>query len=139
MRFWDSSAVLPLFARQDASTKVDAWLREDPVLAIWTLTPVEITSALWRLVREGAVDEDVAVRADSRAQEVVAASYLVVDVEGVKVLARRLLRMHAVRAADAMQLGAALLWSGGQPHNRMFLTLDARLAVAARREGFIVL
>lgn len=138
MRFWDSSAVLPLFVRQEGSVRSDAWFREDPVLAIWTLTPVEITSALWRLVREAALDEDVAVRADTRAQEIVAASYSIVDVDGVKATARRLLRVHTLRAADAMQLGAALLWSAGQPQEPVFHTLDARLAVAARREGFVV-
>lgn len=138
MRFWDSSAVLPLFVRQEGSVRADAWFREDPVLAIWTLTPVEITSALWRLVREAALDEDVAVRADARAQEIVTASYAIVDVDGVKATARRLLRVHRLRAADAMHLGAALLWSAGQPQERVLHTLDARLAVAARREGFVV-
>jgi hypothetical protein len=56
----------------------------------------------------------------------------------VKGLARRLLRVHALRAADALQLGAALVWAGGRPQGKVLLTLDERLALIAKREGFEV-
>ncbi len=138
MRFWDSSAVVPLLMRQQASARVDRWWTDDGSLALWTLTPVEITSALWRKVREGTLDEDDARRAEIRMQELADASYTVTDVESVKGLARRLLRVHAMRAADALQLGAALVWAGGRPQGKALVTLDDRLALTARREGFEV-
>lgn len=138
MRFWDSSAVVPLLVRQPASARVDRWWSEDAQVALWTLTPVEITSVLWRQVREGALDEADARVAEARTQELADASYTVADVEGVKGLARRLLRVHALRAADALQLGAAVVWSAGQPQGKTLVTLDERLAAAARREGFDV-
>jgi len=138
MRFWDSSAVVPLLVQQGASHEVDAWIADDDNIAIWTLTPVEITSALWRLVREGGLGEQDARSAEARAQDVAAASYTVVDVDAVQATARRLLRVHALRAADALQLGAALIWAGGHPQNRTLHTFDERLALAARREGFAV-
>lgn len=50
--------------------------------------------------------------------------------------ARRLLRLHALRAADALQLGAAIEWANGRPNGRVFHTLDKPLARAAEREGF---
>jgi predicted nucleic acid-binding protein len=100
------------------------------------LTPVEITSALWRLVREGTLEEPAALAADVRAHELASASYTVADVEEVKSLARRLLRVHVLRAADALQLGAAIVWAGGNPNGKTFHTLDTRLATAAQREGF---
>ena len=139
MRFWDSSAIVPLLIQQPTSARADDWLAQDPVVALWTLTPVEITSALWRLVRSGQVAEEVAHAADVRSQELMAASYTVADVDMVKGIAQRLLRVHALRAADALQLGAALLWSGNQPQGKTLHTFDDRLALAARREGFDVL
>jgi uncharacterized protein len=115
-----------------------AWLRADPDIAVWTLTGVEITSALWRLVREGALGEADARVAEQRAAEFVTASRVVVDVDTVKSWAQRLLRVHTLRAADALQLAAALVWAGGRPEGRHLCTLDDRLASAARREGFLV-
>lgn len=138
MRFWDSSAVIPLLIRQPRSALVDGWFAADRGLALWTLTPVEITWALWRLVREGALSEEDALGADARSAELAASGHTVVDVDAVKALARRLLRVHPLRAADALQLGAALLWAAGQPQGRILHTLDDRLGVAARREGFAV-
>ena len=53
-------------------------------------------------------------------------------------LAQRMLRVHALRAADALQLAAALLASDEEPAGLEVVTLDSRLADAARREGFRV-
>jgi hypothetical protein len=68
----------------------------------------------------------------------VKASHVVINVETVKSQARRLLRLHPLRAADAMQLAAALEWAGGRPAGQLIHTLDAQLALAAAREGFLV-
>lgn len=139
MRFWDSSAVVPLIVAQAASSLADSWLSDDPELALWTLTAVELTSALRRLVREGLLAERDANAGEARVDELVQASHLVVNVDVVKSQARRLLRLHSLRAADAMQLGAALEWAAGRPTGRLFVTLDAQLGRAAAREGFRVI
>jgi uncharacterized protein len=138
MRFWDSSAIVPLLVAQSGSERVDAWFREDRELVLWTFTGVEITSALWRLVREGALIEGDARVAERRAAELAAASRVVVDLDSVKAYAVRLLRVQSLRAADALQLGAALVWANGRPEGRMLCTLDDRLRQAAQREGFVV-
>lgn len=138
MRFWDTSAVVPLVVRQSASARTDRWYAEDPEIAIWTLTTVEIASALWRLRREDALTEEDARDAESRSEELASGSFIVADVDSVKALAVRLLRVHALRAADSLQLAAALVWSGSRPHGKLLHTLDERLALAARREGFTV-
>ncbi len=59
--------------------------------------------------------------------------------ERIRRTARRLLRVHPLRAADALQLGAALVGADNHPESLDFVTLDTRLADAARREGFQVL
>ncbi len=139
MRFWDSSAVVPLLVAQPSSADADAWLGDDGAIAIWTLTPIEVASAVQRLLREGAMSEAQADVAAQRTQELVRACHVVVDVEAVKRRAARLLHLHTLRAADALQLGAAIEWAVGHPEGRIVHTLDTRLAAAARREGFTIL
>jgi predicted nucleic acid-binding protein len=138
MRFWDSSALIPLLVGQPASTRVDDWLHGDPAIAIWTLTPVELSSALQRLLREGSLTEVLTDAAEKRMLELVQSCHLVVSIEHVKSQARRLLRLHPLRAADGLQLAAAVEWAGGRPQGRTLHTFDTRLAAAARREGFEV-
>jgi len=138
VRFWDSSALVPLLVEQDASSRAAAWVAEDEAIVLWTLTPVEVASAVRRLVRDRVLEEADARLAEARIEELVPACHVVIDVELVKALALRLLRLHPLRAFDACQLGAALHWAEGNPHGRTFHTLDARLAVAAQREGFAV-
>lgn len=139
MRFWDSSALVPLVVRQAGSADVEAWIDEDPVVVVWTLTIVEVVSALRRLVRDAALPERAASAAESTAGAILARTHVVADVDRVKAIAVRLLRVHALRGADALQLAAALVWADGAPSDLVVHTLDQRLALAAEREGFRVL
>lgn len=139
MRFWDSSAIIPLLVQQGSSTQADAWYEEDPQIVLWTLTSVETISGLQRLARDGLLKESEALTAEERLHHLVGAAHVVVQIEPVKAVATRLLRLHPLRAADALQLGAALCWSQNQPEGRFLITLDAKLAGAAVREGFMVL
>jgi predicted nucleic acid-binding protein len=138
VRFWDSSAIVPLLVTQPISTETDRWFVADPAIAVWTCTTVEVVSALRRLVREATLAEAVAVDAERRLDELVRACHVVIDVEGAKARARRLLRVHPLRAADALQLAAALAWADGESGAAVLHTFDARLGQAARREGFQV-
>lgn len=138
MRFWDSSAVVPLLVVQQASPHAAAWIGADDAMVIWTFTSVEVISALRRLVRESAIDEEAARLAENRVEELVRVSHVVIDVDPVKAHATRLLRLHPLRAFDAVQLGAALHWAEGHPQGRTLHTLDGRLRLAAQREGFLV-
>ena len=138
MRFWDSSAIVPLLVRQKSSPLAEVWVTEDADMTVWTLTSVEVLSAFRRLVREQGLDEERAVIAERRLDELVRACHVVVDVTAVKRLASRLLGFHPLRAFDALQLGAALLWAEGHQEGRTLHTLDTRLGSAAEREGFVV-
>ena len=54
--------------------------------------------------------------------------------------AGRLVAAHPLRAADALQLAAALMWCDDTPSTvTPFVCLDERLRNAARREGFSIL
>jgi len=138
VRFWDSSAVVPLLVQQERSSRVAAWVTGDDAMVVWTLTPVEVVSAVRRLVREKALSEEAARTTELRLGEMMDRCHVVIDVDAVKSLATRLLRLHPLRAFDALQLGAALHWAEGHPQGRSLHTFDDRLAEAAQREGFVV-
>jgi len=138
VRFWDSSALVPLLVRQGASSRVQGWLAEDAGMVLWTLTSIEVVSALRRLVREQSLAEEGARIAEGRLDQIIRTCHVVVDVAAVKGIATRLLRFHPLRAFEALQLGAALLWAEGRASGRTLHTLDERFASAAEREGFAV-
>lgn len=139
MKFWDTSAVVPLCLAQPASADVRPLLLADGDMVVWWGTVVECTSALARLERSGELGPH-GVRAAFRALDLLRAGWTEVAAsEAARDRAARLLRTHQLRAGDAMQLAAALIWSGGTTAGLELVTLDDRLRAAAVREGFTVL
>src|SRR3989441_8850999 len=126
VRVWASSAVVPPRVEQERSQRVATWVAEDQIMVVWTLTPVEIVSALRRLVREHSVEEAVARVVETRLDELVHAGHVIVDVDPVTSRATRRLGLHPLRALDALQLGAALQWAEGYPEGRTLHTFDSR-------------
>ena len=57
----------------------------------------------------------------------------------IRETAARFLRVHPLRAADALQLAAAFAAAERRPASLEIVTLDGRLANAARKEGFAVI
>lgn len=140
MRFWDSSALVAIALQEKATRAARATAREDPEILVWTLSEVEITSALWRRRRAGELTEKVRAEAQLRMDQLLSNAIVVADVPAVARRAKRLLATHQLRAADALQLAAALVACEDDPSRLPSLvTLDDRLADAAVREGFTVL
>ena len=139
MRFWDSSAIVPLVLEERASVACRRALRADPAMAVWALTRTEVVSAIRRRERAGDLDAAQVATALGRI-EARAARWTEVDaIEQVRQRAERLLGVHALRAAEALQLGAALALFDDRPSGRSLLTRDSELAGAAGREGFSVI
>lgn len=138
MRFWDSSAIIPLVITEPASDAMRAIAKEDPVMCVWWASEVECVSALARLEREGALMAAATTVALERLDRLIDSCNELQPVAAVRAGARRLLRVHTLRAADALQLAAAVVAAEGQPASLEIVTLDHRLAAAARREGFTV-
>ena len=137
MRFWDSSALVLLLLDEPRSELAKSILAEDPDMVVWWASPVECASALSRLRREGTVsrrDEGVLVR---RLEELRSRCHEMVPGDQVRTQAMRVLRLHPLRAADALQLAAAIEWVGA-PSGGTLVTFDERLAAAAEAEGFVV-
>jgi uncharacterized protein len=138
LRFWDSSAVVPLTVTEASTEAMQAIAEEDPVMCVWWASEVECVSALARLEREGALSDTATTVALERLDALAESWNEVQPVVAVRGVARRLLRVHTLRAADALQLAAAVVAAEGQPASLEIVTLDERLAAAARREGFSV-
>lgn len=138
MKFWDSSALVPLIVEEPASAELGRFLAEDPDFLVWTLTSVELLSMLGRLGRVAAGLDDLIPGLRSDALDLVERAVIVSDVDGVRRRAERLVGVHPLTAADAMQLGAAIIASGDRPETLPFVTLDRPLARCAQLEGFQV-
>jgi uncharacterized protein len=138
LRYWDSSAIIPLTVTEASTDAMRAIADEDPVMCVWWATEVECVSVLARLEREGALTDTATTGALERLDLLAESWNEVQPVMAVRGTARRLLRVHTLRAADALQLAAAVVASEGQPASLSIVTLDERLAAAARREGFTV-
>ena len=139
MRFWDSSALVPLLVEESSSVTIRALLGDDPVMVVWQLAGTEVTSALWRRRRADEIDEVVRRLAEAGLAVLEGLWTSVEDTPLVDRRARRLLALHPLRAADALHLAAALIACDERTKMLPFVTLDDRLADAARREGFRVL
>jgi hypothetical protein len=139
VRFWDSSAVVPLLVAEATTRAIsDLYSSEEEVLAWWG-TEVECASAVARLERQGGLSTSDATEAYSRLQALSRSWHTIEPVGAVKEAAIRFLRVHDLRAADALQLGAAFVASEARPTTLGFVCLDDRLAGAAAREGFVVI
>lgn len=139
MRYWDSSALVPLLVNEPAARRMSLYLNEDRQVATWWATVVECSSALARRRMDGSLD----VAGHRVATDLLfglAASWTEIPPsESVREQAIRLVRIHRLRAADAMQLAAAIVASDLEPSAFEFVTLDSRQAEAAEREGFSVI
>jgi hypothetical protein len=138
VRYWDSSAIVPLLVTEARSTAVFRTYERDPEMAVWWATPIECVAALARHERDGTLTSAGVADAFDRLDALLLAWREVQPVEPVRRLARRLLRVHPVRTADALQLAAAIAASEDRSDTLAFVTLDERLALAAQREGFPV-
>lgn len=139
MRYWDASALVPLIVAEPDSESVRTWLSEDDHIVTWVWTCTEIIGAIERRAREGSLSRlqrrDVLERfnafADSWDE--------VTEVLAVRSRANALLARHPLRAADAGQLGAALLVQEQLASPLTFVCLDQRLSSAAELESLRVI
>jgi predicted nucleic acid-binding protein len=135
MIFWDSSALVALLVTEPESPMRLAQLQSDPQMAVWWATPVEIESALQRRLREASLDAQATRLARNRLAMLSQSWHEVNPHPNLRKLALRVLRTHALRAADSLQLAAALTLDGASAMNLSFACADIRLATAAEVEG----
>jgi len=136
--FWDSSALVPLCVREATSRHAQAQLRKFmPV--VWWGSLVELHTAIARLYHLGHLKDVEKQGALSRLDLLSRGWREILPGDHVRDLARRLLDAHELRAADSLQLAAALTWCQQRTAKRDFVCADQRLSKAATIAGFSVL
>jgi predicted nucleic acid-binding protein len=137
--FWDTSALIPVVLPEGRSAPLTDALTADREVTLWWGTPVECLSATYRRHRETSLPGSLLTAALNRLRALVEDADTVAPTDDVRRRAGRLVAAHPLRAADALQLAAALIWCEEQPAGEAFVCLDERLREAARREGFTVM
>jgi predicted nucleic acid-binding protein len=137
--FWDTSALIPLVLPEPRSAALTQAVVADREVTVWWGTPVECLSATYRRHRDSPLPGPALNGALTRLRALVEDADTVAPTDEVRRRAGRLVASHPLRAADALQLAAALVWCEEQPAGEAFVCLDDRLREAARREGFTVL
>ena len=139
MRYWDASALVPLVVAEPDSELVRTWLSEDDQVVTWAWSRTEITSAIERRARDGSLSR-LQRREALRRFDAFAESWdEVIELLAVRSRANALLARHPLRAADAGQLGAALLIQEQLAGALTFVCLDHRLSTAAELESLRVM
>ena len=139
MKFWDSSAVVPLLVDESMTGVISEILADNRHMYVWWATEVECVSALARLERESPTLSAAIETASDRLAALRREWSEIAAGSAVRDVAKRLLRVHPLRAADSLQLGAAWMLADGDPGSVTVVSLDDRLREAARREGFPLL
>jgi predicted nucleic acid-binding protein len=139
VRFWDASAIIPFLIDEPTRAPLLKLLEEDPEILAWWGTTVEIASELARREREKLLTAEEVEAGLATAHQLADGWHEIVPSTSVRRTAERLLRTHPLRAADSLQLAAALVAADHDPTTLELVCLDTRLANAARREGFIVI
>ena len=139
MRYWDASALVPLIVAESDSERVRGWLAEDDHVVTWVWTRTEVTSAIERRTREGLLSRRQRRELLDRLGTLADGWDEVTDVLAVRSRAEALLARHSLRAADAGQLGAALLVQEQLAGPLTFVCRDQRLLTAADVEGLRLL
>ncbi len=139
MMFWDASAVLPLCIEENHSKSMLDLVKKDGALIVWWGTGIECHSAFARLNRKGFLDSSGEEQVHN-VLSILSDSWSEIEPgDDVRNTAIRLLNTHPLKAADSLQLAAALIWANKLPGGYQFICLDNRLRSAAKKEGFTIL
>lgn len=139
MKFWDASAIIPLCLEDPHTPFLKEVSRKDAAIVAWWATPVECYSAFARLRRERILSRSGEDQARQLLARLADEWTEIEPGKQVREMAGRVLLLHPLRAADALQLAAALVWTRGYAAGQHFVCLDQRLREAAHLEGFLLL
>jgi len=134
--FWDTSALVPLLVEEARSGALRSLYNQDGQMTVWWASAVECASAIARLEREGRLSVVGVGQALEKLDRLRGEWNEFHPSEELRATAIRFVRVHPLRAADALQLASAFLDAEGRPSSLEFVSLDERLCEAAQREGF---
>lgn len=139
MKFWDASAIIPLCIDEDNTPIVREIAKKDGSLIVWWGSAVECYSAFARLLRDKMLTAEEGAEAIAVLSEMTNVWTEIEPSDEIREITKRLLQNYPLRAADSLQLSAAIMWAGKYPKGHQFVCLNGRLRDAATKEGFVVL
>lgn len=131
--------MLPLFSEEVFSDTVAESLRTDDGIVVWWGTWAECAVAISRLKREGSMDDDIEEEARAALDQLAEEWTEIRPVDELRFAAMLVSVDHPLKAADCLQLAAALRWCEGHTSDAELVCLDEKLRDAAADEGFEVL
>lgn len=139
--FMDASAVVKRYVAETGSAWI-ARLTDDPSNRIFiaAITEVEVTSAIHRRTLSGSLTRESARVALARFEADVSMGYSLVTLAPAVIHnAKQLVRAHALRAYDAVQLATALQVAKRVEKGTVtFISADRALNAVAQAEGLAV-
>lgn len=138
MSFWDSSALVPLCTSEPRSISAGRLWKTFSARVVWWETSVEICSALARIERENTISLSQRLNAEKRLVILEKTWIEIQPNSRIKELARTFPAKYKMKAADSLQLAAALIWCKEQPKSKNFVSGDAKLVKVAETVGFTV-
>ena len=139
MNFWDTSALVALGVDEPHRQIALRALEANDRMAVWWGAPIEYVAALSRRERDGSLTTSEVSEHLGQLHVLAQVWYEVQPGQRIRMMAQRLLRVHPLKAADSLQLAAALAVAEDDPSSVGFVCFDARLNRAASREGFSIL
>jgi uncharacterized protein len=136
--FWDTSAIVPLCVRQNASQTFRQLWRKSSRVIVWWGTTIEVRSAISRIHQERFIDARGLQFALARLEVMRRKWAEIVPSEKVRNIAETLPDAYGLRALDSCQLAAALVWCNEKPNGRIFVCDDTKLSIAAQKAGFSI-
>jgi hypothetical protein len=138
MRFWDSSAIIPLLVLEDKTEYCISAFQTDKEIMVWTMSKVEVFSALCRSFKENTLTEGTFELAKKRMTDLFDIAFEIVSISKVKERALRLSQVHTLKAADALQLASVLVATQEVTSKLPIMCFDEKLKQAAKLEGFAI-
>ncbi|MEW6126786.1 MAG: type II toxin-antitoxin system VapC family toxin [Acidobacteriota bacterium] len=136
--FWDTSAIVALCAYQPTTLAAHHFARMYPKMRAWWGATVEARSAFARLWQEKELTDRELHYALNQLKTLRQSWAEIAPGERLREIAETLPDKYGLRAMDAFQLAAALVWCKEKPRKRPFICFDIRLAEAAEKAGFTV-
>lgn len=106
---------------------------------VWWGSAIEVHSAISRLYRERSIDARGKEGALARLHMLSQGWREILPGDPLREIAETLLDQYPLRAADSLQLAAALIWCQQNPAKRTLISGDRRLSEAAKSVGFTVI
>ncbi len=139
MRFWDTSAIIPLCIEEQETRSIQDIAKKDEMIVVWWGSIVECYSAFGRLRRDGILKPKEEIQVLAVLSQLKGVWTEIEPSDIIRDITRRLFQNYPLRATDSLQLAAAIVWAEKTPRGHEFVCLDSRLRDAAQKEGFTVL